>query len=72
MGNRKFDKICNWITPIIVATIAIFVTTGNKLYLLIKESGDMSLLAQLRSEINGLGKRMDREIEKRDAKSEKQ
>ena len=65
---ESLTRSANWITPIIVATIAIYVTNSNKLYKLIQESGDMSLLSQLRSEMNGLGKRMDRESEKREAK----
>jgi hypothetical protein len=57
----------NWTIPILVATVGLIVSFGNKLYLIIQERGDMSLLAQLDAKINGLNRKRDRERDKRDA-----
>ena len=64
---ESLTRSTNWTIPIVVATIAIYITNSNKLYKLIQESGDMSLFTRLRSEYNGIGIRLDREIEKREA-----
>lgn len=57
----------NWTIPILVSIIGLIVSFGNKLYQIIQEKGDMSLLKELEVKINGLNQRLDKEQKKRDA-----
>jgi hypothetical protein len=57
----SLTKSANWTIPILVSIVGLITGFGNKLYLLVQEKGDMSLLAELDARINGLNARIDRE-----------
>jgi hypothetical protein len=59
----SLTKGANWTIPLLVSIIGLITGFGNKLYLIIQEKGDMSLLKELDARINGQTKRMDQQLE---------
>jgi hypothetical protein len=64
----SLTKNTNWTIPLLVATVGLIVSFGNKLYLIIQEKGDMNLVTVLRAELNGAAQRMDAENKAYEAK----
>ena len=64
MSLKSLTNGINWILPLIIFVVGLYLSFTNKMYLIIQENADMNIFTRLEASINGQAKRFEIERER--------